>query len=127
MFGRLMVMERDLSNRAVGGSLGYGHHYRYICYGRHYRYISHSFSSHSCSCFVYSGSIYTFISRMFVDRIGVAIDDLGYDLIVSTPTIAVLAIGVCMRDIGIVTQQCILSTDFTVLVAREFDDIFGMD
>lgn len=75
MFGRLMVMERDLSNRAVGGSLGYGHHYRYISYGRHYRYISHSFSSHSCSCFVYSSSTYTFISRMLVDRIGVAIDD----------------------------------------------------
>lgn len=37
-----------------------------------------------------SSSTHTFISRKFVDWIGVPIDDLGYDLVISTPTRAVI-------------------------------------
>ena len=55
------------------------------------------------------------------------VEDLGYDLTVSTPTGVVLTTIVCMRDVAVVIQRRILLTDFTVLPMREFDAIFGMD
>lgn len=64
---------------------------------------------------------------MFVDKIGVLVDDLGYDLVVSTPGIAVLTTNVCVRDIIMVIERSILSTNFTLLAMREYDAIFSMD
>lgn len=42
-----------------------------------------------------SGSTHTFVAKTFVDRIGVSIEDLGYDLILSTPAGAILTTSVC--------------------------------
>lgn len=41
---------------------------------------------------------------MFIDWIGVLANDLGYDLVVSTPSGAVLITRVCVRDIVVVMQ-----------------------
>lgn len=40
----------------------------------------------------------------FVDRIGVTVEKLGYDLVVSTPARAALSTGVCMRGVAMVIQ-----------------------
>lgn len=48
-----------------------------------------------------SGSMHTFIVKTFVDRIGVYVKDLGYDLVVSTPTrvilTAIVYVGVSLK------------------------------
>lgn len=36
------------------------------------------------------GSTYTFITKTFVNRVGMSVEDLNYDLVVSTPTKAAL-------------------------------------
>lgn len=64
---------------------------------------------------------------MLFDRIGVPVDDLGYDLIVFTPTGDFLTTGVCVSDIVVLIQQCIISTNFFVLDKRKFDSIFGIE
>lgn len=38
---------------------------------------------------------HTFIAKTLVNRIGVLVDELGYDLLMSTPAGVVLTIGVC--------------------------------
>lgn len=43
-----------------------------------------------------SGSTLTFIAKTFVDRFGVSIEDLGYDLAVSTPARAIVTTSVCV-------------------------------
>lgn len=48
------------------------------------------------------GSKHTFIAKKFIDMIGVSIDDLRYDLVVSTPTGLVLTCGVCVSGVTIV-------------------------
>lgn len=55
------------------------------------------------------------------------INDLGHDLVASTPTSATLTIGVCVSGISIVIQCHTLSTDFVVLSMSEVDAIFSMD
>lgn len=74
-----------------------------------------------------SSSTHTFVAKAFVDGIGMRIDDLGYDLVVLTPTGVDLTTGECVRNITIVIQQCVLLTDLTMLLMREFDVIFIMD
>lgn len=49
--------------------------------------------------FFYSSSTHTYISRSLVDRIGVPIDNLGYDWVVSTPAGVVLTTDVCVRGV----------------------------
>lgn len=48
------------------------------------------------------GSTHTFISRSFVDKIGVLVDYLGFDLVVFTPVRVVPTISVCVRHITVV-------------------------
>lgn len=52
--------------------------------------------------FFYFSSTHTYISRTLVDRIGVPVDSLGYDQVVSTPAGVVLTTGVCVTGIVIV-------------------------
>lgn len=40
-----------------------------------------------------SGSVHTFIAKTFINRIGVSVENLSYDLVVSTPT------RVCVRGV----------------------------
>lgn len=49
-----------------------------------------------------SRCMHMFISRTFINRIRVPVDDLGYDMVVSTPVGVVLTIGECMKGITIV-------------------------
>lgn len=42
-----------------------------------------------------SGSTHTFIAKLFFDRIGVSVEDLRYDLVVSTLAETVHTTGVC--------------------------------
>ena len=49
-----------------------------------------------------SGSTHTFLSRTFIDRIGMTVFDLGHDLVVSTPSGATLTTGVGVRGVPIV-------------------------
>ena len=49
-----------------------------------------------------SGSMHTFIATAFVARVGMTLEDLGYDLTVSTPTGVVLTTAVCVRDVAVV-------------------------
>lgn len=51
-----------------------------------------------------SSTTHTFIHKTFVDRIGVSIEHLVYDLIVSTPSRAVLTIIVCVRGVTVLFQ-----------------------
>lgn len=44
-----------------------------------------------------SGSMHTFIAKAFVNGIGMGLDDLGYDLVVTTPIKANLTSRVCMK------------------------------
>lgn len=44
-----------------------------------------------------SGNTHSFISRTIVGRIGVLVDDLGYDLVLSPPARAVLASRECVK------------------------------
>lgn len=74
-----------------------------------------------------SSSTHSFISKPFVDRIGVPVDDLRYDLVVSPHAGIVLTTEVCMRSIAVVIEWCITFTNVTVLSMREFDVIFSMD
>lgn len=48
------------------------------------------------------GNTHTFIPKTFVSWIDVTIEDLGYDLVVSTPTKAILTIGVSLRGADVV-------------------------
>lgn len=73
-----------------------------------------------------SGSTHTFIAKTFIDRIGVFVKDLGYDLVVSTPIPIVLTIEMCVRGVVLVIQHHILLIDFTVLPMWEFEAIFGI-
>lgn len=50
------------------------------------------------------GSTHTFIARTFVDRIGVTVKDLGYNLVVSTLARAVLTTEVFVRGVYVVIQ-----------------------
>lgn len=74
-----------------------------------------------------AGSTHTLIAKTFVDRIDVLVDDLGYDLVVSIPTIAMHTSRECVKGIIVVIQPFILLTNFTVLPMQEFDLIFDMD
>lgn len=74
-----------------------------------------------------SSSTHTFISKIFVYRIGVPGDDLGFDLVVSTTSRAVLTTRVCVRDISVIILWHILLTIFIELSMRQFDVIFSMD
>lgn len=74
-----------------------------------------------------SGSTHIFIAKTFINRIGVPINDLGYNLVVSTPTRAVLSMEVCVRGVAVDIRFGIKLTNFTVLLMREFNAIFGMD
>lgn len=58
------------------------------------------------------GNLHTFIANTFVDRIGVSIKDICYDLVVWTPIGAILTIGICVRGVTVVIQQCIFLTAF---------------
>lgn len=49
-------------------------------------------------------SIHTLIANTFIDRVGVSIEDLGYDLVVLTPGGGVLTTGVCVRGVVLVIQ-----------------------
>ena len=49
-----------------------------------------------------SGSTHTFIATAFAARVGMTVEDLGYDLTVSTPTGVVLTTAVCVRDVAVV-------------------------
>lgn len=51
-----------------------------------------------------SGSMATFISKTFVDRIDMPVEDLGYDLVVSTPAGAILVTRVCVRGVVVLIQ-----------------------
>lgn len=65
--------------------------------------------------------------QIFVNRIGVPIDDLGHDLDVSTLAGATFTIGVCRRGVHVVIQQCTLLIDFVVFLMDKFEVIFSMD
>lgn len=54
------------------------------------------------------------------------VDDLGYDLLLSTPLKAVLTSRVWRGGVAIIIQWRILCIDFTVLAMREFDEIFSV-
>lgn len=60
------------------------------------------------------GSDDTFIAQTFVSRIGIGLEDLGYDLVVITPAETIFTTRECMRGV-VVTQWHILFTYFTVL------------
>lgn len=62
----------------------------------------------------YSDGTHMLIDKTFVDRIDVSVENLGYDLVISTPTEAVLTTGVCVRVV-VVVHDYILLTDFTML------------
>lgn len=68
----------------------------------------------TCTLLIHFAFVIAFIAKTFVDRIGESIDDLGYDLVAS-PTGAILATKECVRSVIVVSQQCILLTDFIVL------------
>lgn len=51
-----------------------------------------------------SGSTYAFIAIIFAPSIGVGLEDLGYDLVVTTPIGAVFITGQCVR--GVVVTIC---------------------
>lgn len=72
-----------------------------------------------------SGRMHNFLAKAFVDKIGMRLNDLVYDLVVSTPARAVLTTRVCMRGIIIMIQWYTLLTNFVVLPMRELDAIFG--
>lgn len=72
-------------------------------------------------------SMHTFIAKTFVGRIGLSVEDLSYDLVVSTLVGASLTTGVCVRGVNVVIHQHIMLMDFIVLPMKEFDTIFGMD
>lgn len=63
----------------------------------------------------------------FVDGIGLTLGDIGYDLIVLTPTRATLTTRVCVRGLPIVIHRCTLLMDFVILLMRQFDAIFDME
>lgn len=71
--------------------------------------------------------MHMFISKTFVDGIGVHVNDLGYDLVVYILAKAILTTGVSVNDIPVVIQWCILFMDLTTLAIREFNAIFGVD
>lgn len=49
-----------------------------------------AYSSNLLLPFLDSNSTHTFITKIFVDKIGVPIEDLGYYLVVSTPAKVVI-------------------------------------
>lgn len=59
--------------------------------------------------------------------IDMRLDDSCYDLVVTTPVRVDFTTKVRMRDIIIVMQRRVWLTDFTMLLMRDFDVIFGMD
>lgn len=50
------------------------------------------------------GSTHIFIAKIFVNRIGVFVEDLGYELVVSTSINSVLTTRLCLRGVSIVIQ-----------------------
>lgn len=54
------------------------------------------------------GSAHTFLALAFINRIGILIDDLGHDLVVSTPAGATLTTKVCVTGVPISIQRCTL-------------------
>lgn len=46
-----------------------------------------------------AGSTHVLIARTFIHSIGVGLDDLGYDLVVTTLVRAILTTQECMRDV----------------------------
>lgn len=71
-------------------------------------------------------STHTFLARAFIYRIGVPLEDLGYDLVFSAPSWS-YSHQWCVRGVIVVIQQWVLSTDFVVMPMREFDTVFRMD
>lgn len=71
------------------------------------------------------GSTHTFLARAFVDRIGVLIDDLGHNLVISTLVGATLTIEVCVRGIPVAIEWRMLLTDFVVFPIGEFNNILA--
>lgn len=55
-------------------------------------------SSTANTLFDYGGT-HTYIAKTFVNRISVFVEDLGYDLVVLTPTEAVLTIKMCVSGV----------------------------
>lgn len=51
-----------------------------------------------------SSSTHNFIAKTFVDIIGVSVEGLGYDFVVSTSSRVVLTTGVCVRGVTMVIQ-----------------------
>lgn len=45
--------------------------------------------------------MHIFIANISIDRIGVFVEDLCYDLVVSTPVGVVLTTGVCVRGVTV--------------------------
>lgn len=60
----------------------------------HHKYLIHT--AH-VTVLVDYGSMHTFIDMTFVDKIGVSLEDLDYDLVVLTPNRGVLTTKVCLR------------------------------
>lgn len=75
----------------------------------------------------YSCSTHIFISQTFVPRTGLGLEDLDYDLVVTTPAREVLTIGECVRGVVVATEHHILFTNFKVLAMHDFDAIFRVD
>lgn len=73
-----------------------------------------------------SSSTHTLKVKTFIDRIGVSVEDLGYNLVVLTLAGVVYTTSECVRGIVLVIQQRIFLTNFIVLLIWEFDTIFGM-
>lgn len=59
----------------------------------------------SASALLDSGSTHTLIANTFVDRIGMSVEDLGYDWVVSTPPGADLTTGVSMKGVTMLIKQ----------------------
>ena len=55
------------------------------------------------------------------------LEDIEFDLRVSTPVGVVLTTGVGVRVVVVAFPQRTLPTDFVVMPMMEFDPIFGMD
>lgn len=68
---------------------------------------------------------HAFIAMIFNNRIGMLVEDLGYDLVVSTLVGAILITEVCVMVAVVLIQQHILLTDFTMFLMRVFNVIYS--
>lgn len=74
------------------------------------------------------GNTHTFLALVFNNRIGIPMDDLGHNLVVSTTAGATLTTRVCVRGVPECCHSVLhAAMDFVVLSMREFDTIFGMN